>query len=79
MTCSNDAILDMTCADQSLLENHDLQACCTPRRIAREGGGKFASVGSAADLRTAMKRHHLRELEAVEPHPAGDRRSRRAE
>jgi type IV pilus assembly protein PilY1 len=54
MTCSDDAILDSACADPGLKENHDLQACCTLRRIARDGGGVFASAGSAEELRAAM-------------------------
>ncbi len=54
MTCNDDEILDSACADPSQSENHALQACCTLRRIARDGGGLFASVGSAAELRKAM-------------------------
>jgi type IV pilus assembly protein PilY1 len=54
MTCSDDAILDSVCVDAAQAENHALQACCTLRRIAKEGGGEFFSVGSSEELRQAI-------------------------
>lgn len=52
--CNDDSILETLCLDSSLTDHHDLQACCTLRRIARDGGGQFAAAGSAAELRRAM-------------------------